>query len=447
MEFQSFKDKLFKKAINNGFDECEIYYVNRDSLSIKIYEGQVDSYNLNKTFGLSFRGKVNNKMGYSYTEVMDESAIDMLVKNAKAGALSIESNDVQFIYEGDKEYKEVKSYSEALENINPEKIIELALNIEGETKGYSSKVISVPYCAISYGNSNYGIYNTKGLELTNKANLLTAYAGAVVEDGGRKYDGMGYICANSLDEVDPKKIAKQAVEEALAKINAKQVKSNTYKVIIKNEAMSSLLGTFSGIFNSDAAQKGLSLLKDKEGEKIASDIVTIIDDPLLEDGLASTPFDDEGVASYKKEIVSKGVLNTLLYNLKTANKAGKKSTGNGFKASYASQVGVSPSNFYIEKGKNSIEDLYKFVGEGIMITDLDGLHAGANSITGDFSLATKGFYIKDGKKSFPIEQITVAGNYFELLKSIEMVGDDLKFPLSSIGSPSVVIKGLSIAGK
>ena len=211
--------------------------------------------------------------------------------------------------------------------------------------------------------------------------------------------------------------------------------------------MVSLLSTFSGIFNADSAQKGLSLLKNREGDMIASPIVTIVDDPLLENGMASTPFDDEGVATFKKEVVLNGKLITLLHNLKTANKAGVKTTGNGIKSSYSSPISIYPTNFYIEKGDKSLDEIIKDIDEGLMVTSFAGLHSGANSVTGDFSLAAKGFYIKEGKKVFPVEQITVAGNYFDLLKDIEAIGEDLEFPMSSIGSPSVVIKELSVAGK
>lgn len=447
MEFKEFKELLFKRAKEDGFKECEVYFSNRESLNITVYDAEVEKYSLNKTFGLSFRGKINGKMGYSYTEIMDEEAIDMLIQNAKGGAMSIESDDIQFIYDGDKEYKEVKSYSKALENINNQDLIKIALDMEKESKAYSDKVINIGGCSIGYGTSEYGIYNTKGLELTNKGNLLTAYVSPIVKENGEKYDGTGYVTANSLEEVDPKKIAKQGVEEALSRIGGMSIPSGIYKALIYNEAMVSLLGTFAGIFSGDAAQKGLSLLKDKEGEIIGSDILTIVDDPLLENGLASTPFDDEGVSTYRKEVVSKGKLITLLHNLKTANKAGIKTTGNGFKSSYASPVGISTTNFYIENGSKNFEELLEEVGEGLMVTEFAGLHSGANSITGDFSLAAKGFYIEDGKKSYPVEQITVAGNYFDLLKNIQTIGNDLKFPMSSVGSPSVIINEISVAGK
>lgn len=447
MELELFVDSLFKKASEAGFSEYEVYYVDRESLGISVYKEEVEKYNLNNSAGLSFRGKLGDRIGYSYTEILDEDAIDMLVKKAKENVSAIENNDIQFIYEGDKEYKKISTYYEALENLAPDKLINIAINMEKEAKKYCDKVESFSGCAISYSSGKYGIINSKGLNLKNKSNLLTAYVVPIVKDGENMYDGCGYVVAKSLDEIDPAKIAKMGVDEALSKIGATSIPAGNYKVIINNEAMVSLLSTFAGIFSGDAVQKGLSLLKGKEGEIIASDIVNLVDDPHLKDGLASVAFDDEGVATVKTYLIQDGKLNTLLHNLKTANKAGVKSTGNGFKASYASPISVSPTNFYIEPGVNSLEEMTKKIDKGLIITDLAGLHSGANSITGDFSLAAKGFYIENGVKTHPVEQITVAGNFFTLLTDIEEVGNDLRFPMSSVGSPSIMIKELSIAGE
>lgn len=447
MDFNLFKKELFKEAKKSGFEECEIYYSDVESLSLNVYEGEVEKYKLNNAFGLSFRGKMNNKMGYSYTEILDEEAIKTLITNAKEAALAIENDDVQFIYEGDKEYKDLDCYNKELDDIKPDELISLALEMEKECKRQCDKVVNFQGCGIGYGKSTYGIINSKGLNLKNERNSLTAYVVPILEENNEKYDGMGYVVAKNVGDIKPCDLAKQGLEEALSKIGGKSIPAGKYKIIINNEAMVSLLGTFSGIFNAEQAQKGLSLLKGKEGEIIASDIVTLIDDPHLTDGLGTTAFDDEGVATYKKEIITKGKLNTLLYNLKTAHKAGINSTGNGFKSSYASTVGVSATNFYINPGEKSFEELCMDVKEGVIITEFAGLHSGASGVTGDFSLAAKGFMIENGKKSFPVEQITVAGNFFTLLEDIEEVGSDLKFPMSSIGCPSVVVKELSVAGK
>lgn len=447
MELNLFVKELFSKAQEEGFSEYEVYYVDRESLSISVYKEEVEKYNLNNSAGLSFRGKFGDRIGYSYTEILDEDAIEMLVKKAKENVLAIENNDIQFIYEGDKEYKEISIYHEELEDILADKLINIAISMEKEAKKYCNKVESFSGCSVSYSSGKYGIINSKGLNLSNKSNLLTAYVVPIVKDLDKMYDGCGYVVAKSLNDVKPDKIAKMGVDEALSKIGGTSIASGNYKVIINNEAMVSLLSTFAGIFSGDAVQKGLSLLKDKEGEIIAADIVNLVDDPHLEDGLASVSFDDEGVATLKTYLIKNGKLNSLIHNLKTANKAGVKSTGNGFKSSYASPISVSPTNFYIEPGINSLEEMTKKINKGLIITDFAGLHSGANSITGDFSLAAKGFYIEDGIKTHPVEQITVAGNFFTLLNNIEEIGSDLKFPMSSVGSPSIVIKELSIAGE
>ncbi len=447
MELNKFVNELFDKAKEVEFSECEVYYVDKESLSISVYKGEVEKYNLNNSYGLSFRGKINDKIGYSYTEILDNDAIDMLVRSAKESALSIESEDIQFIYEGDKEYKDISTYYPALENIEADKLINIALGMEREAKNLSDKVTSFGGCAVSYSSGSYGIINTKGLNLKNKSNILTAYVVPILTIEDKMYDGFGYVVAKSLDEIDVKKIAKQGIEEALSKVNGKSVESGNYPIVIKNEAMVSLLSTFAGVFSADAAQKGLSLLKDKEGEVIASSNVSLVDDPHLEDGLATVGFDDEGVATKKTYLIKDGKLETLLHNLKTANKAGIKSTGNGFKGSYASPISVSPTNFYIEPGNKDFDGVISSIDKGLIICEFAGLHSGANPITGDFSLAAKGFYIENGKKTFPVEQITIAGNFFDMLKNIEEVGSDLLFPMSSVGSPSVRVKGLAVAGE
>jgi PmbA protein len=252
-----------------------------------------------------------------------------------------------------------------------------------------------------------------------------------------------------IGELDIKKVAEEGVRKAVSKLDATSYPSGEYKIVFENECAGDLMETFSGIFSAENTQKDLSLLKGKVGEKIASGVVTIIDDPLLEGGYSSCPFDSEGVAGYTKKVVEDGVLKTLLHNLKTAEKEGVKSTGNASKGSYKSSIGISGSNFYIKPGEKSFDDLLEEVGSGLIITDLEGLHSGANGVSGDFSLSAKGFVIEGGKKGHPVEQITISGNFYELLKDIETVGSDLRFGLPGsecIGSPSLVIKSLSVAG-
>ncbi|MDE6357898.1 MAG: TldD/PmbA family protein, partial [Eubacteriales bacterium] len=173
----------------------------------------------------------------------------------------------------------------------------------------------------------------------------------------------------------------------------------------------------------------------------------VLDNPLIEKGYGSTSFDSEGVACFNKSVVEKGILKTYLYNLKSAKKDGVKSTGNGFKGGFKGSIGTNVTNFYIENGKTDFNEMIKNVSNGIFIKELSGLHAGVNGISGDFSLLAEGFLIENGKITTPVEQITIAGNYFEMMKNIKDLANDLKFSTSGVGSPSIFVGELDIAGE
>ena len=215
--------------------------------------------------------------------------------------------------------------------------------------------------------------------------------------------------------------------------------------------MRTILSVYSSAFSAKMAQMGMSLLAGKEGEKIAADIVTITDDPMREGVSIQTNFDGEGVAAYRKSVVEAGVLKTLLHNRETAAVAGVESTGNASKGSYASPVAISPYAFCLEAGEYSEEELFAMVGNGIYITELKGLHAGANPVTGDFSLESAGFKIVDGKKAEAIKSFTIAGNFFELIKSIVALSNKVEVAITggftTFGAPAVLIHDLSVAGK
>ena len=266
------------------------------------------------------------------------------------------------------------------------------------------------------------------------------------DENGRKYSGGNYVYFKNPDDVDVDDIIKKAVDEAILTMGAKKVKTNSYPIVLSQEVARTFLGVFNSVFSSDMVQKGLSLLKDKEGEIIASDKITLIEDPTSELAVVKYLFDDEGFKTYKKDIISNGKLQTLIYSLETAAKAKTSSTGNGMKGGYASPVGVGFTNLYLKPGDVSFDELLEKAENGIYITEMKGMHASADPVTGDFSLESKGFMIENGKLSYPVEQFTVAGNFYDVLKNVVSVADNLEFK-GTIGSPSFLIKELSVSGE
>ena len=215
--------------------------------------------------------------------------------------------------------------------------------------------------------------------------------------------------------------------------------------------MRSLLSAFSSICSGKQAQLGLSLLKGREGEAVAASCVTLVDDPMRADCPMQTSFDGEGVATYRKNVIEEGVLQTLLYDLTTADRAGIVSTGNGQRVSYAESVSIRPYSFYFAPGDESEEALRARMGDGLYITELKGLHAGCNAVAGDFSLESAGFMVRDGKLCEAVRSFTVAGNFLDLLQSVEAMADTVHFGIPSgftvFGSPDVLVRQMSIAGK
>ena len=184
---------------------------------------------------------------------------------------------------------------------------------------------------ISTSSAAVHIVNSYGLDLSSRDNMAVAYISVIARDGERVSTGMGLACDRDFSKISPKKMADEAVEEALFNLNAAPVPSGTYRLMIDRHCMTDLSATSSDIFSADQAQQGMSLLAGREGETIAAECVTLMDDPHLKGGEASSPFDAEGVATQVKAVIENGRLTTLLHNLKTARKAGVRSTGNASK--------------------------------------------------------------------------------------------------------------------
>ena len=370
----------------------------------------------------------------------------ILIEGVKESAALCEGEQEETIYPGDESYAQAESYAPALEAVPAEKKVEIALALEAAVQAYDAR-LTCNMAGVQSSGGEIALENTYGLRLTNRDNALVAYITVAARDGEKVASGSSVRAVRDVEKIHIDEIVREAGDEAIAGLDAAPVDSGNYAVVVKNSAMVDLLSTFSGIFSAENAQQGLSLLKDREGSAIAAPCVTIVDDPLLEGGFATCPFDAEGAAAFKKTVVENGTLKTLLHNRKTAAKAGVKTTANASRASYTSPVKVAPSNFYIEKGEKGLEALLEELGDGLLITEISGLHAGANAVSGDFSLLCGGFVVEGGKKGRAVNQITVAGNFLRLLEQIAAVGSDLLFPGDPIGSPSVLVRELSVAGK
>lgn len=447
MNFDVLKNTLVEALANEGLTEYEIYYMSDESVSVQTLNKEVNSFSSSTSGGLCLRVAIDGKMGYASTELMTESEMKELPARAKANAFATEKPDTVGIFAGSESYE-------------PLKLEKAELLSAAELKDYAIKTGEALFAkdpAVKEGTSSQAIcagttvrlVNSHGVDLSLECGINALIGEAVVGvDGENQVD---YSFKNLKGEETVGEVVDEAVSEALAKIGAGSVPSGKYNVVIGGNQMRSLLSVFSNAFSAKAVIDGMSRLKGLEGEKIASDIVTITDDPQREGNAVGTNFDAEGVATHRKSVVDAGVLKTFLHNRETALAMGRETTANASKAGYSSPIGVRPYSFAIEPGDKTQDELFALVGDGIYITEINGLHAGANPVSGDFSLQSAGFMIRGGKKCEAVKHFTMAGNFFELIKNIAALGNKLERGVATgftgFCAPDVFVPEMSIAGK
>ena len=437
-------DKFFALAKEAGIEEAELYIGESYSLSFSLFHSEVDNYSSNKSMVILARGIINGKFGTATCDSWSNEHAKYLVNEIVENAKVIENEDPAFIFEGSPKYKKVNTFNSELAKISIDEKMKKLYELEAAIKAGDPRVIEVGGVEYSESAESVTIINTKGLKLAQKSNYFVYIGQAVAKEGQQVKSGYELFLDNDFSKVDISKLAKEVVENTVNQLGGEACESNTYKAVLSPDVVKSFLGAYVGNADAEEVQKHSSLFIGKLNEKVASSKITIEDKP-LQRNVFSRWFDDEGVATYNKAIIKNGVLQTYLYNLTTAAKDGVQSTGNGSRG--GSKMGISTFFLQLKPGKKSQEELFQEVGNGVYITDVQGLHAGLNPQSGNFSLQSTGFLIKDGKKDRGLDVITVSGNLIDIFKDVLEVGNDERVFPSGVACSSLLIKKIVVSGK
>ncbi len=436
---------LFKLA-KDRVEDIEIFLNIGKSFSVRIHRQNVDSFNYADNKGIGIRLIKDGKVGYSYTEEFSENAFSNIIDEAIAGSIYVENTDPVIIAKHPDIDTKLDLYSPGLNNINVDEKIQVAKDLERLALEKDSRVFNVPAASYSDGYKYVRVANSQGLDKEYEANHCVAMVMVLANEGQEKKSGHWYYFGRDFEEIDVAKIADKAVSKAIELLNSSSPTSGEYPVVLSNEMVTSLLATFSGIFSAKNVQEGKSMFRGKIGSQLADSCITLYDDGLFPNGLATSPFDNEGYPSQKTVLIDKGILKNLLHNTVTAGKDNTKSTGNGSR-SIKGSLNVSNSNMIIEPGNHSPQDLYKSAGKVIKIVSLQGLHSGANPISGDFSLSAEGLLYENGKRTKSLSNFTLSGNFYQLLMNTKLVGNDFLMSYTACGAPSLLIDKLVISSK
>ncbi len=438
MNIKDIRKAVEKAAKEYGAEGFEVIINNSVSASAEALKDEINAVGYTRSGKVSVRCVKNGKSGSASGDVSKESELEMLVCSAIANADAVSECDEVPLFEGSKEYASVQPRRDEIPSANQLK--EKALRMQRLIYAQSDKIVDGTQAAAMYGESSSVFINSAGLNLSYDESLCYSYVYAAVKDGDDAASGFSL----ELDGIkSEEEMVRSAVSEALGMLGGEATESGRYDIILDNYTAASLLAAFSSVFSAKSAYLKTTRLAGKEDTLVASEVLSIIDDPFHTEKLSKCPFDGEGVAVYRKSVIEKGVLKTLLYNRLYAKKMGKTTTGNA-----QSATAIGPRGLYIEGGEYTREQLLTVLNDGLYITELKGLHAGINPQSGDFSLEAAGFVVKDGKKVRAVKNITVADNFFDFIKKAFAVADNVKFRVgSSVGAPDVMFKDIAVSGK
>lgn len=440
MEARIFVDKLYEAAEKAGIKEFEISYGRNTTARLDAFEGEISNRTNNESQSIRLAVKIGKNIGSFSCEELEEKNIPLIINQAKENAELIDIDDENFFHDGSGEYKKVKKFEPVAafySGFDKEKFL---LEVEKEIYRLDKRIKKVISLYLNNVEGASIAKNSLGLDLSDDYRYAYALIYLSAEENGITKSADEIVFFEKAEDFDAAIVAGRAVDKVVAKLNPVDITSCKCDVVFKNETFADLLSTISGIFSANVVHEKRSQLEGKIGQKIAAETVTLIDNPLLDNGYNSRSFDSEGYPSRLNEVIKDGILKTYLHNLRTAHKDGIKSTGNG-----SGGRGISFSNFYVKPGKSSKEEVLKKAGNGVYITDLNGMHAGYSSVSGDFSFGAEGFKIEDGKIGASLNQFTISGNVYRLLEDIAALGNDLKFSPGGFGAPTVMVEGLTVS--
>jgi PmbA protein len=444
----SLAESTVKYALTIGADEAEAFVYGGLTTTAAIERGQITKGLRTIDQGLGIRAVVNRALGFSYTNVLtDKAVIEKTVSEAvKSAKASKPDKDWQGL-PSKKSFQMVKDiFDEAICKLSPEDLVEMATLMLKACKETDKRVFPFEG-GIRASYLSKAIANSSGVTGFESGTLIECSLATIAKESGEVTPICFEFNIERLYKIDPEWVGVEAAKQAASALGAKRIETKAMKVVLAHLALQQLLYyTLMEAIKADSVQRKRSALQGKIGESVASEIVTIYDDGLMDGGLRTWKFDGEGVPQQKTVIIENGILRSFIYDNYTAKKEGRESTGNAFRAGYLSTPRIEATNFRFISGKKSPEELIGEINEGLLVCSVQGAHS-SNPASGEFSVvATPAWKIKDGRIAHAVKGAMLAGNIFEALKNISALANNER-KIEQLVAPWIVIENIKVIGK
>lgn len=437
---------VLKRAKALGATEADLLVAEGDSVSVQVRMSEVDRLSKAREKVLGIRVFFGKRSASSSTSDFSKASLDRLVSDTCSLARAVVEDETSGLPAPDQMVVDIPDMDMKDDRqLAVDEEIDLAKRTEQSAFSADPRITNSEGAECSAGYGSILLANSHGFVGSYASSSYSLSVSPIALDsqnGGMQRD-YWYSVKRKFHELDsPEKIGQEAARRTVRRLGSRAITTQEVPVIFDPETAKGLLGHISSAVSGYSLYKGASFLLGQLGKSIASDLVTVVDDGRLAGGLGSRPFDGEGLPTRRNLVIDKGVLSSYLLDTYSGRKLGMASTGNASR-SVGENPTVGATNLFLSPGSYSPDDILKSMKRGLYVTDLIGF--GVNLVTGDYSRGAVGFWVENGELTHPVEEITIAGNLQQILKDIEMIGNDLEFR-GRVASPTVKIRKMMVAG-
>lgn len=429
-------------------EQVEAFVARSRNTEIKAFNGEVESLNSASTAGIAVRVIVDGRTGFAYSGAIDEASLAETLADARDNARFAGQDEFNTIAEPDGVAPPNLVFdTEKLAGTPVDRKVEIALELERAARAAHASIRGVETAAYSDSVTSAAVATSTGVTAQGESAGCYVVAYVLAGSGDETQTGGWYGIGRSIDELDVADVAANAANRAVRMMGAKQPPSRRLTVVLEPEVTAHFLAVIGETLTGEAMLKGYSPFADRVGEKIGSDVVTIVEDPTDPQAYNADSFDEEGLATRRLPLIEAGRLLGFVHNSYTGKRSGFGSTGSASRAALAAPVGVRCRALSLAPGTQSLEELVQSVGDGLLVQSVKGLHSGVNPISGDFSTGAEGVIIRDGAPAEAVREITIASTLQRMLQDAAAVGNDvLRLPMSAAGV-SLVVNDVTMSGR
>ncbi len=440
--------RAVERALAAGASDAEAYASEDAGREIRAHGGEIESLTAATQRGLGVRAWIGHQVGYAFGTDLSKAGIAAISARAAEAARVADEDEFAGPAQADGSVTDLQLSDPSVSEWPTDRVADLTLAIERAALDADRRVAGVEQAVYADSAERVAIASSTGIGGEFERSSCYGYVQVLAEGDDGRETGLGFDLSRGPDGLDPAAIGREGAERATAMIGAGKPESRSCPVVLDPTVAASFIGLVGGGLSAGAVQRGRSPFADRLGAEVAGEAFVLHDDGLDPGGSASAPFDGEGVPCRRTALIEGGALHTYLFDAYTARRGGASSTGNAGRGGYRSQPSVSATNLVVSPGALGFEDLLREAGDGVLVTDVAGLHSGVNPVSGDFSVGASGRAIRDGEPAEPLREFTIASDLVSMLRAVRAAGADARWvPFGgSVRTPSLLIEAMTVAG-